>query len=347
MPTLSLYGRDAELGVLDDLSNEVREHGRTLVVRGEAGIGKSALLAEASRRARDSGMQVLSTTGVQSEAHLTFAGLHQLLQPLLVRIDELPVPHRDALKAAFGMTDTAAPELFLIALATLELLADAAARSPLLVIAEDAQWLDRPSSEVLAFVARRVNLEPIVVLVAIREGAMSPFEAAGLPELQLQPLDEVAAAALLDAQVSSLAPDVRERVLHESAGNPLALVELPSVFRSRHVDGTALPSEPLPLTARLERAFAERSVELPPATRTALLVAAANDGDDLAVVLRAAGAVYKAFMPADALQPAIAGRLIEIDHAGLSFRHPLVRSAIYGAATVPERHAAHARSPRR
>jgi AAA ATPase domain len=144
-----LYGRERDLGVLNDLTDRLGEGGGgALVVRGEAGTGESALLATVSSSATDKGVLVVAATGVQSEMHVPFAGLRQLLQPLLVRIDELPVPQHDALKAAFGMTESAAPELFLIALATLELLADAAARAPVLVIAEDAQWLDYPSCDV-------------------------------------------------------------------------------------------------------------------------------------------------------------------------------------------------------
>jgi predicted ATPase len=169
MSVLPLVGRERELGALDDLIRDVGERGGAVVVRGEAGIGKSALLATARRRARDHGMLVLAAAGVQSEAHLPFAGLHQLLRPVLSGTRQLPPPQRDALLAAFGMTDAAAPDLFLIALAVLELLADTAAGSPLLLGVEDAQWLDQPSGEVLTFVARRLESEPIVLLAAIRE----------------------------------------------------------------------------------------------------------------------------------------------------------------------------------
>ncbi len=340
--TVSLYGREQAVSVLDDLIDAVDVRGGAIVIRGGPGIGKSSVLAAARGSARARGMVVLTTTGVFSEAQLPFAGLHQLLQPLLADMAKLPPPQREALSAAFGKTAAAAPELFLIALATLELLADAAARAPVLVIAEDAHWLDGPTADVLAFVARRVGLEPIVLLAAIREGWASALGEAGLPELRLEPLDEEAAAALLDEHAPDLTPGVRERLLVEAEGNPLALVELPRALRSRAADAIGALSEPLPLTARLERAFAERAFELSGATRTALLVAAANDGDDLAVVLRAAGPVNDASMPVDVLEPAVAAQLIEIDQASLTFRHPLVRSAIYGAASVSERRRAHA-----
>jgi DNA-binding CsgD family transcriptional regulator len=340
--TPPLYGREIELAALGELIASVGDRGSALVLKGEPGIGKSALLAAATRSAGARDMVVLTAAGVHSEAHLPFAGLHQLLQQLLPRIDELPGPQRDALKAAFGMTDKVAPELVLIALATLELLADAAARSPLLVVADDAQWLDGPSCEVLAFIARRVSFEPILVLIALREGSSGVFEAAGIPERELERLDAAAAARLLDAQGSGLALEVRARLLDEAAGNPLALVELPSALYSGNVVEMPWMSEPLPLTAKLERAFAARSVDLPADARTALVVAAALDGNDVPVVLRAAGIVEGKVMAVDVLEPAIAARLIDIDGTSFSFRHPLVRSALYAAASFAERRDAHA-----
>jgi pimeloyl-ACP methyl ester carboxylesterase len=206
MNLLPLVGRERELGLLDDLVDRVGERGGALVVSGEAGIGKSALLAAASRRAGKHGMMVLTTAGVQTEAHLPFAGLHQLLEPVLAGAEGLPARQRAALLAAFGMADAAAPDLFLIGLAALELLADAAARSPLLLIVEDAQWLDRPTGAVLAFVARRLESEPIVLLTGVREGYASALGEAGLPELRLEGLGEAAAGALLASHAPALAP---------------------------------------------------------------------------------------------------------------------------------------------
>jgi DNA-binding CsgD family transcriptional regulator len=340
-----LFGRDRELAVIGRLLCEAGGAGGSggaVVVRGEPGIGKSSLVAAAAFDARRRGMTTLAASGVQSEAQLPFAGLHMLLQPRVHRLDELPAPQRRALQAAFGMVDAAAPEPFLIALATLELLADAATSAPLLVVAEDAQWLDRPSLDVLAFVARRVSVEPIVVLVAMRDEWPSVFEATGVPELRLEPLDDGASAALLDEHAPNLAAGVRQRLLAESAGNPLALVELPRALGQRGSAGIAAPTVPLPLTARLEQAFAARATDLPPATRVALLIAAAHDGDDLPVVVRAAAAIDGMAVAADVLEPAISARLIHIDEASLSFRHPLVRSAIYGASSPVDRRSAHA-----
>ena len=283
---LPLVGRERELGVLDGLVDAVGDGGSAMVVCGEPGIGKSALLAMANRRATDRGMQVLTAIGVQSEAHLPFAGLHQLLRPIIAGAEGLPVRQRVALLTAFGMTEVAAPDRFLIALAALELLADTAARAPLLLIVEDAQWLDRPTSDVLAFVARRLASEPIVLLAAVRQGHASALGEAGLPELRLAGLEEAAAAALLAAHAPELAPWVRKRLLAEAAGNPLALLELPAALPSDQLRGGALP-EWLPLTARLEHAFAARVSELPAMTRRLLLVAAVDHDGALAEVLAA------------------------------------------------------------
>jgi hypothetical protein len=241
------------------------------------------------------------------------------------------------------MADAAAPDRFLIALAALELLADTAARSPLLLVVEDAQWLDRPSGDVLAFVARRLESEPIALLAAVREGYASALGEAGLPELRLEGL-EAAAGALLAAHAPALAPRVRERLLGEAAGNPLALMELPVALGSDQLGGAALP-EWLPLTARLEQAFAARVSELPTITRRLLLVAAVDHDGDLAEVLGAAAAMLDqadAAVKPEALAPTVEARLVEVDEQGLRFRHPLVRSAVHQAASVWERQAAHA-----
>jgi hypothetical protein len=341
-PAHVLYGRELELGVLRSLVEGVRDRGGVLLVRGEAGIGKSSLLAAAAAQATDHGMQVLSAVGVQSEARLPFGGLHQLLRPILGLAEGLHARQRAALLAVFGMSAERAPELFLIGLATLELIGDAAASSPVLLLVEDAQWLDDPSCAVLSFVARRLEAEPTVMLIAIRDGYENPFDDAGLPELRLQGLDANAAGALLDAHAPGLEPVLRERLLDEAAGNPLALIELPAGLEQKElVEGALLPSS-LPLTARLEQAFATQASELPPATRSLLLVAAADDGGALDELLSATRILDGADVPVDAVAPAIAAQLVEIEGTGLRFRHPLVRSSIYQAASVSQRQAAHA-----
>src|SRR5262245_8998182 len=189
----SLVGRDREVRLVVDLLDGVRERGATLVLDGVAGIGKSRLLAEARRIARDRGMRIMATAGVESEADLPFGGLHELLRPVLPRVADLPPPQREAMRAAFRMGQAAAPEPFAIALGALGLISDAAAGRPLVISVDEAQWLDRPTADALAFVARRVESDPIVVLIALREGYESPLREAGLPELHLEGLAPEAA----------------------------------------------------------------------------------------------------------------------------------------------------------
>jgi DNA-binding CsgD family transcriptional regulator len=338
-PAPHLFGRERELGVLNGLTARLSEGaGGALVVRGEAGIGKSAMLAAVAAGARERGIRLLSSVGIQTEAHLLFAGLHQLVEPVLHLAEGLPPRQRAALVAAVGMSGRPAPGLFLIGLATLELVSESAESSSVLVIVDDAQWLDKPSCAVLAFVARRLAAESAVMLIALRDGQPSPFDDAGLAELRLEGLSEDAAGALLDARAPGLEPVVRQRLLQEAAGNPLALVELPTAVRSERLGRKA----PLPLTTRLEQAFAARASGLPADTRSVLLAAATDDGSVLGEVLKAAGMLTGAIVTADAVAPAVAARLVEIDGSRLRFRHPLVRSAIYQAASLSQRQAAHA-----
>jgi DNA-binding CsgD family transcriptional regulator len=335
-----LVGRQPELDAIDALLAGVDDSGAALLVRGEPGIGKSVLLTEAGRRGELSGMRVLRASGVQSEAHLPFSGLHQLLRPLLGGVDDLPSPQRAALEAAFGMSEGSAPDLFLIALAVLDLLAEASAATPHLLLVEDANWLDSPSSDVLAFVARRLDSDPIALLAAIRDGFESPLDRAGLPELRLERLGDADAGALLDAVAPGLAEALRERVLAGAAGNPLALVELP-IASAQLGDGALLPAW-LPLTTRLEQAFAARVSELPTATRAVLLVAAMDDGGVLAEVLAAAALLAGEDLVLDDLMPAVTAQLVVVDESDIRFRHPLVRSAIHQAASLSQRHESHA-----
>jgi DNA-binding CsgD family transcriptional regulator len=287
------------------------------------------------------------------ESHLPFAGLHQLLHPILDHTNALPTPQRDALYAAFGMSDlsdapdgsrdASTPNIFLIALATLELLSSAAERAPLLVIAEDAQWLDGSTVDVLAFVARRLESDPIVLLLAIRDGGESALAATDLPQLPVERLDGAAAGALLDAQAAVLAPEVRERLLEEAAGNPLALLELPAALQAEQLGGN-IPLPPwLPLTTRLERLFSGRVAQLPHATRALLLVAALDSGE-LAEALQAATLLEGApkAITEEVLEPAAQASLAQLDDAQIRFRHPLVRSAICQAAGKAQLRAAHA-----
>lgn len=337
-----LYGRERELKVVDDLLSRARQRGHALVVRGDPGIGKSALVAVAASEAREHGFHVLLTTGIQSETELPYAGLHQLMRGIAWDADSLAAPQRAALRAAFGKTSDAAPDRFLVALATLELLAEEASHVPLLVIAEDAQWLDRPTAEVLAFVGRRVESDRVVVLLVVREGAQSVLLEAGLPELHLHELDDASAASLLDAQAPHVAASLRTRILDEARGNPLALLELPVGLASHNPGARGESSVTLPLTARLESAFSARFGELPPTSRVALLVAAFDDASDLAEILTAASLVRGEPVAVDTLTPAVALRLVEVDEKEVRFRHPLIRSAIRQGASLSDRMTVHA-----
>jgi DNA-binding CsgD family transcriptional regulator len=332
---VELLGRDDELARLYHLVDGIGERGGALVVRGEAGIGKSALLAAARERALQRGATVVSTTGTLSEAPLAFAGLHQLLLPLLGRLDLLPEPQRRALETAFGLANGAASDVFLIALATLGLVAERAAEEPLLCLVEDAHWLDRPSAQVLEFVARRVESDPAIMLFAVREGLPSSFDDADLPELGLAGLDEEASSALLDLAPVTLPPDLRRRILEEAAGNPLALIELPAA--AAELGTGAPPTGPLPLTTRLEQTFTSRLTNLSADVQRLLLLAALDD-IDLAALSRAA----ETSVEPDGLRTAVAAGLGTLVSGRFRFRHPLIRSAVEQAATPEELRHAHA-----
>lgn len=333
-----LLGRDEEQTLLRSLLDDVGTRGHALVLRGEPGVGKSRLLAGAARTARERGMSVLSTTGVQSEAHLPFAGLHQLLRPVRGRAAELPAIQRAALDAAFGLTDEVAPEQYRIAMAALDLVSEVASEAPVLLVAEDAQWLDRPTSEALAFVARRIESDPVVLLAATREGYPSVLDDARLPEYRVSGLDESTAGALLDEVAPQLSLGARSRILREAAGNPLALIELPGVVRQYEEHWM---SGLLPLTERLERAFAARASELPEGTQLVLLVAALDDGDAISEILRAASVVAETPLDLEAAVPAAEARMIDVDLQNLRFRHPLIRSAVAQSAALGDRRRAH------
>jgi DNA-binding NarL/FixJ family response regulator len=335
----SLFGRETELAVLDRLLDDIHSRGGPLSVTGGPGVGKSALLVEAAARAAHREMLVLQVTGVQSEALLAFAGLHQLLRPVLGNLGRLAAPQRDAMRAAFGLAGGQTPDLFLTALAALELLAESAARAPVLVVADDAQWLDRPTRDVLAFVARRLEFEPVLLVAAVLDGHDSPLGAV-TPPLRLEALPEAAASVLLDARAPGLPDAVRARLLAEAAGNPLALVELPAAY-AKLGKAARVPTW-LPLTTRLERAFAARVFDLPAATRTALLAAAVDDGPLVSEVLEAAALLVNRELRIDVLSPAVSTRLVEISGSEFRFRHPLIRTAIRQEASISQRQAAHA-----
>jgi DNA-binding CsgD family transcriptional regulator len=329
-----LRGRDAELAALDRLLDAARSgESGALVVRGEPGIGKTAMLEYAIGSAPD--MRLLRAVGVQSEVELAFAGLHQLCGPLLPRLDRLPEPQRQALRVAFGMSDGNAPDRFVVGLAALSLLSDAAEEQPLLCAVDDAQWLDEESALTLAFVARRLVAESVAIVFVIRE---SSEVFSGLPDLVLHGLDADDARSLLASGLPGLVDgQVRDRIVSETRGNPLALLELPHGLSAVELAGGFGVPDDLPLTARIEQSFLRRLESLRGKARRLLLVAAAEPVGDVAVLWRAAEQLG---LDGDAAEPAETARLIELG-ARVRFRHPLVRSAIYGAAAVQDRREVH------
>jgi len=331
-----LSGRGTECARLDQLLAEVQlGHSAVLVLRGEPGIGKSALLEYAAQRAAD--CRVLRALGAEWEMELPFAGIHQLCAGLLDGRARLPGPQRDAVAIAFGLSSGPDPDRFLLGLAVLGLLSDAAEEHPLVCLVDDVQWLDRSSAQVLAFVARRLVAESVVLLLAEREpGGLEQL--AGLPELRIGGLPDDSALELLASVITApLDGRVRARILAETRGNPLALLELPRgrTYASL-AGGFGLPGDGS-LPDLIEASFQRRVQELPAATQRLLLVAAADPTGEPALLVRAATELG---IPTDELAPAEADGLL---HLGLqvAFRHPLLRSAIYRAASTDERRAAH------
>jgi DNA-binding CsgD family transcriptional regulator len=331
-----LLGRRSECAALDRLVAGVTAgESRVLVLRGDAGAGKTVLLEHLAANAP--GCRIARASGVESEMELAFAGLHALCAPMLGHLKHLPEPQRDALGTAFGLTAGQPPDRFLVGLAMLSLLAEVAEERPLICIVDDAQWLDRISAQTLAFVARRVLAERVGLVFALREPA-GEQGLAGLPELVVGGLDGPDARALLDATLPGTLDDrVRERVLAEAHGNPLALLELPRGLTPAAVAGGFTLPGAMPLASRIEQGFALQLEPLPAQTRGLLLLAAAEPVGDVTLLWRAAELL--GIGPGDAA-PAEAAGLLEIG-ARVRFRHPLVRSAAYRAATAPERRRVH------
>ena len=330
----ALVDRRAECALLDRLVEDVRAgESRALVVHGEPGVGKSALLEYLAERAGS--CRVFGVVGVQYEMELAFAGLHLLCRPMLGRLGVLPGPQHEALMTAFGMSVGPVPDRFLVGLAVLGLLSDAAAERPVVCLVDDVHWLDQASAQVLAIVARRLGAESVGLVFGARVvgGAL-----AGLPELAVGGLPDGDARALLDAVLAApVDARVREQIVAEARGNPLALLELP--LRATPVDlagGFGLPGA-LPLAGRIEDNFRRQIDVLPEQTQRLLLVAAADPTGDPALVWRAAGRVG---IGAVAAAPAAASGLVEFG-ARVRFRHPLVRSAAYWSAVALERWQAH------
>ncbi|MFI6316535.1 AAA family ATPase [Nonomuraea sp. NPDC050556] len=318
-----LRGREREQAEIEALVARARAGAsESLIVRGEPGIGKSALLDHAARSAQ--GVRLLRATGIETEAELPFAALHLLLRPALDRIGKLPAPQARALEGAFGLA-TAPEDRFLIGLAALSLLTEVAEDGPLLCLVDDAQWMDRSSAEALLFVARRLYSEGIALLFAARD----EFDAPGVRELRLDGLDRRAADEVLGDHAPTLGAAVRQRVLAASGGNPLALIELP---RLPEAEG------PLPLPRRIQEAYEARIAVLPLDTQTMMLVAALDDAGDLDVVVRAAGELG---VGAAALGPAERAGFLSTAGGRLAFGHPLMRTAAAQRAVYDERLAVH------
>ena len=333
-----LVGREPERALLGALVDGARDGAaRTLVVRGDPGVGKSALLDALAADAPDA--TVLRTQGLEAEAPLPFAALHRLLLPLTRLRDHLPPPQARALGVAFGEEDGPSVEPFLVGVATLSLLTSAGEEAPVLCIVDDAHWLDPASAGALLFCARRLGADRVAMVFAARGDAASRFEAPGLDEVALGGLDETASRALLAGHLDGSAADVVvTRLIEETGGNPLALLELPRELAADRLAGAAALPEQLHLTDRVERAFLDRCRRLPDPVQQLILLAAADDSGRLDVVRDAA---HRLDLDEGALRAAVSsGLLVQTDHT-VAVRHPLVRSAVYQAAADDDRRRTH------
>jgi DNA-binding CsgD family transcriptional regulator len=331
---ITLRGRDAESAVLDGLLEAVRRgESSALVVRGEPGVGKTALVDHMIESADD--IRVVRAVGVESEMELAFAALQQLCAPMLDRLERLPGPQQEALRVAFGLSGGEAPDRFVVGLAALSLLSEVAEERPLLCVVDDAQWLDDASALALAFVARRLLAESIAVVFVTREPSE---ELGGLPELVIEGIGDGDARLLLDSGLRGrLDERVRDRIVAETRGNPLALLELPrGMTPAELAGGFGLPDAP-PLADRIEQSFLRQLQSVPPETQQLLLTAAAEPVGEVTLLWRAA---ERLGIGAAAVAPAEGAGLIQLG-ARVRFRHPLLRSAIYGAAAKADRREVH------
>jgi len=335
--SVHLVGRDLDTAVICAFVDQASADGGALVMSGEAGVGKTALIESVMSYAVTAGLRLLRATGAQFEANMSFAGLHQLLFPLLdTYLDYLDDVQRAALRSALGLHMGAAPDWMALSHAALELLKRAASSTPILIVVDDVPWLDQASGRVLAFIARRTAGTRLGFLATMRTGEAGPFDRSGIGVHQLQPLSEASSEALLDSRYPALSARARNRLLSEARGNPLALLELPLALNTRNA-GRAL-TETLPLTDRLQAVFAGRISALPARTRHALLMAVLDGTGDLKVLRYG-----EPGSEADDLAPADRAQLISCDSATarVSFRHPLIRSAVVDLATEDERREAH------
>jgi DNA-binding CsgD family transcriptional regulator len=331
-----LVGRQRECAALDGvLADAMAGRSRVVVLRGEAGIGKSALLGYVSDRVE--GWQVARAVGVESEMELPFSSLHQLCGHMLNHFDALPVPQRDALATVFGLSSGPAPDRFLVGLAVLTLFSEVAEHEPLACVVDDAQWLDLASVQILGFVARRLHAERIAVVCAARAGSGDDV-LAGLPELQLAGLsDSEARALLLDNIYGPVDAGVLEQVVIESHGNPLALIELPRTWSTSTIAGAFALPDSQHVAGKIEQSYARRLLELPADTQLLVLAMAAEPLGDLGLLRGAAEALA---VDVAAVEPAVDAGLIKIG-TRVEFAHPLVRSAAYSSAATNDRRRVH------
>ncbi|MER5342731.1 AAA family ATPase [Streptomyces mirabilis] len=328
-----LLGRDEQLRVLQELMGRLPAAGGAMTLQGGPGVGKSALLRAVAERARTAGWQTLEVAGRSGGA--PFSGLRELLGPVLDTADALPADQGGILRTALQIGSGAPPEPLKVALAAFNLITTRAAEQPVVVIVDDVQWLDRPTRDVVAFMARRASDNPVVILVALRRGRNMP----DVPVLDVPVLDESSARRLLARHAAMLPPVVRERVLGEALGNPLALVELPAAWRPAGPPGSWAH---LPVSSALATAFAAGLGELPAQARDALLAAAVDQVGDLAEILAAASVLAGRAVAVDVLDRAVEASLIRIDRTTLRFLHPVVRFAVLEAETQDRRQTANA-----
>ena len=335
-----LFGRGDDCAELTDIVVAAqRGASRAMVIRGEAGVGKTALLDWLSHESAQRAMAQLRCAGVESEADLPFAGLHQLLRPAIHAMPALPRLQQEALNGALGLSGRRGVDPFLVAVAALSLLGELAADTGVICIVDDAQWLDPSSADVLRFVARRLDAEGIVLVFAVRDPDPSVFEAAGLTERQLRGLDADAAASLLLDRAPMVTDEVRDRLVAHHAGNPLAIIELAPLLTDEQLAGTAPLPDPLPMGGEVERLYAARASALSEDGQALLLLAATADTDDLGLVLDASAALD--IDPASMAEAESSG-LVTAARGVVRFRHPLVRSAIYQQSSFRDRQRGHA-----
>lgn len=326
--------------MLGRLLMDHRQHGGSLTIRGAPGVGKSVLLDAFAVQATAAGWQVLRTAGTPSERELPLAALHRLLQPVMHALPSIKPAQRKALSVAFGLLDDDRPEMLHISLAALDLLTEVAADRPVAILVDDTQWLDHASESVLAFVARRLDYDPIFLVAAGRDLEDDLFGDGTLPQLELGSLDAASASLLLDAAAPDLDATTRRRLLDAAGGNPLALLELPRAL-DEGGDGR-LSLGMVSLTTRLERAFAERASRLSVAAQDVLLLTALSDSSTITEIVQAASLMGSSNATVADLDTAVAAGLLQTEELTARFRHPLVRSAIYQSATAGRRRAAHA-----